>query len=411
VSDHGSAASDAVARDAHWGRRQILLLASVFFFVFLGAGAFQQVLAQALGGTEEARALRTTILAVTYGSFLLWRIGVAWTSRWLGEWGSIAVGAFLYPLLPLLVLLGAPAWLLIVGAAAWGWGAASLWVASGTRVLHVSSESRYGRGAATIYVGTLGGLALGLLVQSFLGKHWGTEAVVKWAAGVTLLGGAVALLLHRKGTTQEKPTWTVYRSLLLDRDIVLAGVMLFASGLTYPVLLSSFGDEVNLRGTIAAVGPVVLWFHVAKAILSYAGGRVSDRWGRGWTLSVGFLGGAVGLVLAGIITRTAGLAVAAFCLGIPSGMVPVVATALVGDKVKGPRRTMALGSLFVWRDAAVVAGLIGGEFLRRALQQDSYFVLAAVLVAFALAGRYLAGQRPTTGSQPEPKARSEGGQQ
>jgi MFS family permease len=202
----------------------------------------------------------------------------------------------------------------------------------------------------------------------------------------------------------------VYRSLLLDRDILLAGAMLFASGLTYPVLLSSFGDEVNRQGAVGAVGLVALWFHVAKAALSYVGGWSSDRWGRGWTLSIGFLGGAVGLALAGVMTGTAGLAVAAFCFGIPSGMVPVVATALVGDKVKGSRRTMGLGSLFVWRDASVVVGLIANEYLRRALsQQGAYFVLAGVLVAFALASTVLMGARRETGGRPADVEQSEEG--
>jgi len=395
VSDGGGGdGSDGLAASGRWGRKQVYLLAAVFFFVFLGAGSFQQFLAQALGGTEDARALRTNILAALYGSFLLWRLGVAWSSRWLGEWPSIVLGALLYGSLPILVLLGAPPWLLVVGAVTWGWGAASLWVAGGTRVLHLAHRSRYGRGAATIYVGTLSGLALGLLAESYLGGRWGPRAITVWASGVTLLGAAVAMGLWRGGEPQERPTWPVYRSLLLDRNILLAGVMLFASGLTYPVLLSSFGDEVVALRSVAALGLVVVPFHIAKAVLGYLGGWTSDRWGRGRTLAVGFLGGAVGLVLAGFLTSAAGLALAAFCLGVPSGMVPVVATALVGDKIKGARRTMALGSLFVWRDAAVVVGLVAGQYLRRGLSlAGSYLVLAAVLLGFALAGWCFLGSK------------------
>jgi len=378
------------SQSSDWGRRQIVALATVFFFAFLGGGAFQQFLGEALGGTEAARALRSTLLAVLYGSFLVWRIGVAWTSRWLGEWQSILVGALLYATFPTLILLGAPPWLLIVGAAAWGWGAASLWVGSLTRVLHLSARTRYGRGAATIYVGTLTGLALGLVVQSLLAWRWGTGAIPVWAAGASLAAAVVAATLWRGGAPQEPPTWRVYRGLLLDRHILLSGAMLFAAGLTYPVLLSTFGDEVVHRTSVAALGLVAVWFHLGKAALSYVGGRASDRWGRGWTLAIGFLGGAAGLVLAGLLRQTAGLALAAFCLGIPSGMVPVVATALVGDRVQGRQRMMALGSLFVWRDGAVVVGLVAGELLRRSLSlTGSYLVLATVLVGFALASRRL----------------------
>ena len=108
------------------------------------------------------------------------------------------------------------------------------------------------------------------------------------------------------------------------------------------------------------------------------------------TLSVGFLGGAVGLVLASFLKWSVGLGAAAFFLGLPSGMVPVVATAMAGDLVRGPRRMMALGSLFIWRDGAMVVGLLGGELLRQRMRlEGSYLVLAVVLVGFAVASRWL----------------------
>ena len=400
-------------------RREIWTLATTFGLLFLGTGAFQQFLGQALGGTEQARLLRSVVLAVLYGSFLLWRIGVAWTVRWLGEWRSILLGALSYTILPTLILLRSPTWLLLTGAATMGWGAASLWLASGTRVLLLSSRpfengplrgSHYGRGTATIYMGTISGLALGLVVQSLLAAWWGIEATVLWAAGLSLAGAALATTLWRGGTPQEKPSWPAYRSLLFDPHILTSGVMLFASALTYPVLLSSFGDEVVSQGSVRTLGLVTVWFHVAHAILSYVAGRASDHWGRGRTLAAGFLGGATGLVLASLLQRTSGLSVAAFCLGIPSGMVPVVATALVGDKVRGPRRTMALGSLFIWRDAAVVAGLVTGELLRRTLAlRGSYLVLACVLVVFAAASWRLGGRGghvSTSTDSANPAARS-----
>jgi len=77
---------EVTSGDRRWARRQLLGLAATFFFLFLGAGAFQQFLTDALGDRGNARMLRSLLLAVVYGSFLIWRIGVAWTSRWLGEW-------------------------------------------------------------------------------------------------------------------------------------------------------------------------------------------------------------------------------------------------------------------------------------------------------------------------------------
>ena len=383
----------------------------VFFLVFVGGGAFQQFLAETLKGTDDPRALRTTLLAVTYGSFLLWRIGVAWTAQWLGEWASIALGALSYALLPFLILLKAPAWLLIAGAALWGFGAASFWVASGTRVLHLTTQSRYGRGTAAIYVGSLIGIAFGLVAQSYLGERWGTGAIPCWAAGASLAGAVLAATLWRGGAPQERPTWSAYRGLLLDSHILLAGVMLFASGLTYPVLLSTFSDAVVDRSSLGSLGLVALWFHLSKAALSYVGGWMSDHWGRSRAMAAGFLAGAVGLLLSGLLVRTptvspggaplevAGLALAAFFLGIPAGVVPVAGSALVGDRVSGSRRMRGLGSLFIWRDGAVVAGMLLSEPLRRSLNlTGSYLVMALVLVSFAVLGGRLTALRPVAGA-------------
>jgi len=395
------------SREDRWARQQVLRLAAVFFLVFVGGGAFQQFLAETLKGATDPRALRTTLLAVTYGSFLLWRIGVAWTEQWLGEWASIALGALCYAFLPFLIVVGAPAWLLIVGATVWGFGAASFWVASGTRVLHLTTQSRYGRGTAAIYVGSLTGIALGLVAQSYLGERWGAGAIPWWAAGASLAGAALAATLWRGSAPQERPTWSAYRGLLLDSHILLAGVMLFASGLTYGVLLSTFSDAVVERSSLGKLGLVALCFHLPKAALSYVGGWASDRWGRNRAMAAGFLAGAGGLLLTGLLVWTpafsaggaplevAGLALAALFLGIPAGVVPVAGSALVGDRVSGPRRMMGLGSLFIWRDAAVVAGMLGSEYLRRSLNlSGSYLVMALILAGFALASGRLTRLRP-----------------
>jgi MFS family permease len=183
--------------------------------------------------------------------------------------------------------------------------------------------------------------------------------------------------------------------------------MLFASGITYGVLLSTFSDAVVDWSSVGKLGLVALWFHLPKAALSYVGGWASDRWGRSRALGAGFLAGAGGLVLTGLLTwsparspsgaslEVAGLALAAFCLGIPAGVVPVAGSALVGDRVSGPRRMMGLGSLFIWRDAAVVTGLLMSEYLRRTLNlSGSYLVMALLLAGFALASGRLARLRP-----------------
>jgi MFS family permease len=152
---------------------------------------------------------------------------------------------------------------------------------------------------------------------------------------------------------------------------------------------------------------VAPWFHLSTAALSYVAGWTSDRWGRNRALAAGFLAGAGGLLLSGLLMRTpalspggtplevAGLALAAFFLGIPAGVVPVAASALVGDRVTGPRRMMGLGSLFIWRDGAIVAGMLASESLRRGLNlSGSYLVMALILMGFAVVCGQLTTLRP-----------------
>jgi hypothetical protein len=68
-----------------------------------------------------------------------------------------------------------------------------------------------------------------------------------------------------------------------------------------------------------------------------------------------------------------------------------------------------LGSLFIWRDGAVVAGMLLSEPLRRSLNlTGSYLVMALVLVGFAvLGGRLTALRSAARAGRPQAATRKE----
>ena len=91
-----------LARPAAGLPRTAVILSTGFFFVFMGASAFQQFLIPYLTDKGVTSAFQaSTILALVYISFLVWRAVVAYTLYYLGEYWSTVLGATTYSLFAL----------------------------------------------------------------------------------------------------------------------------------------------------------------------------------------------------------------------------------------------------------------------------------------------------------------------
>ena len=144
----------------------------------------------------------------------------------------------------------------------------------------------------------------------------------------------------------------------------LVGILLLCSSLGYGILLGPV--QISVRDLLPAVwlGIVPFAFYATKSVLSYAGGRLSDRIGRETVIMGGFLLAAAGLALGASWTSTVGLLFCSFAMALQNALAPTSATAVLADATSSERRHLALGAMFAWRDLGVAVGLLGSMGLQ-----------------------------------------------
>jgi hypothetical protein len=317
---------------------------------------------------------------------MVWRILVGYTLRPLGDYLSIVLGGLAYPIFAAAICGasyatgGIPVVGAFAAAALWGWGAASMWLTSGAQVLDASKRSRYGMSSGVFHASSNVGFALGVLAfdailragNGSLAAHR-TRLLVTTAAMV--VGCACLAALPRKDVERRVGVRTALRFMAHPR-LRIASFLMASSSVGFGVMLSVFPNFVRETLTHPWLSTAA-FFPLARALLSLTGSPASDRWGRGAILFVSFFIGSVGLGAAAAFPHawTAGLA--AFLLGLLGGLVPPVASALVGDIAKPEERPLALGAVFFWRDFGVV--FVFAVSITRALVS----VLVSERVAFA----------------------------
>lgn len=347
-------------RQAPFMSRDLALLSSSFFLIFMGAGAVQQYLIRYLQEvTGRPPTQCSWVLATLYLSFLVWRLFAAHTIALLGDQRAIFLGQFTYTLFVLLAVSTRAFWVLLAAALLWGWGASAMWIASSTQVLDSTVRTRYGTASGLFYAATHLGQWLGVIGLGWVKGHFGWGALLWTAIGISLLANAVALAVPRKYVPREKPRISKVFGILRTRPAKALAVILFVSSFGFGLLLSGFSTLVEP----ASIAWVTSGFYGGRLISSWYSGPISDRLGRRGVLVWGFTLAAMGMVAGASAHRLWLFFVAALALGVQTGTVPVAAMALIGDWIEPSRRHLAFGALYVWRDLGVAVAILGSQYL------------------------------------------------
>jgi len=357
-------------------RRVAVAIIALFFLVFAGGGAFQGFLKEAV--PAEWSALRvTSLLAAVYFSFMIWRLLIPASQRLLTDKWSLVLAAAAYGLMPLVLCFTVNYALLAVAALIWGWGAAGLWQTGPVWIYDCTSPTRRGLWAGVLY----GTVFLALMTGA---KTMGRAAEAGRAAllvAVLVPAGAavlISLFLPARPARARALSVAAVKSFILDGRVLLLGGLLFVSATAYGLLLGAFRDSIDISFGSGAVGTMLAIYFAARLLVSVTGGFFSDFVARKAVITAAFLAGGVSLLWAAWADGARPMAVAAGCLGLVSGVVPVSVTACTGDWFEPAGRSLALGAAFVWRDLGMVASLLGGQYLA---QISGGF--AAPLLAFA----------------------------
>ena len=300
-------------------------------------------------------------------------IGVL-SDRWPRR--RIFVPATFLGVLSTLIYVIAPGFgLLLAGRLLWGVAWAGIWVSGNAIVLDATGDQDRGRWVGvyqfSFFLGAASGSILGGILTDWLGYR---QAMVV-AAGLSLTGALVALVLlpETSGLRREEPAsastekandrqtdWPQLISvsaLFGVNRLVVAGVLMATFGL---FLVQHMGDSVEIGSVTLGVatltglglGATTLIAMVAAPAAGALSDRVSSRWG---VAAGGLASGTAGFVLVSLgypVTLLLGLPL----ISIASGSNQGLSTALVGDLTPRKWHGRRLGALFTVGDLASALG-------------------------------------------------------
>ncbi len=341
--------------------RTAVILSTGFFFVFMGASAFQQFLIPYLTDKGVTSAFQaSTILALVYISFLVWRAVVAYTLYYLGEYWSTVLGATTYSLFALAAFTLNRFELLLIAAGMWGWGAAAMWISSTTQLLDATAATHYGRASGLLYTATTGGQAIGVLLLGLLMSVTRVEFGPPVAAAITGIGVAAFLFLPYQHTKRVKPRLAPVFQVLTVPRTGLAALFLFLSSLAFGLILGSFSQIIGSGQGHGMLALITAGYWIVRIFGSYAGGFIADWLGREQVLILSFGIAGLGLLLPTFSGGTVTMSIAALAMGLLNSTVPVATNAMIGDLTTFSNRHLAIASLFVWRDLGVGIAILAG---------------------------------------------------
>ena len=337
------------------------IIIALFFLVFAGGGAFQPFLRVAV--PKEWSPLRiTSLLAVVYFSFMIWRLLIPASQRLLTDKWSLVSAAAAYALVPLVLRFTFDYRCLVVAAALWGWGAAGLWQTGPVWLYDRTNPRRRGLWAGVLYGTVFLALVCGAKAQGWAAEA-GRRALLDAALVPAALAVALALLLPARRARAEALSLKGVTSLVFDRRVLLLGSLLFVSAMAYGLLLGAFRDSIESSFGTSTLGTMLAIYFGTRLAVSVTGGFFSDLLRRSTVMTAAYLAGGASLLWAASSPAPAAMAFSVGCLGLVSGVVPVSVTACTGDWFEPSRRSLGLGAAFVWRDLGMVVSLLGGQYL------------------------------------------------
>jgi MFS family permease len=385
--------------------RDLVILSGCFLFAFMGPGAMQQFLVTNIAEkTGKSDAQCSWILAMVYFAGVFWRIYSAHTIRFLGMYKTIVLGLCTYTFFIVCVTLFGNYWLLLLAAAVWGWGAAAVWITSPTQLLQTTDKKRYGLASGIFYSSVFIGQGAGVMILGSLLSNQRFQQVSMVAIAIGILGNFISLLLPKRQISCASPlprslatSATEVRGLSSPPKIAdVFGVLRtikswefvfieLAPSFGFGLLLGSFGTFAKDLGRPDMVHWITISFYIARLLASWSVGGLSDLVGRDKVMRYMFLGAAIGLGVAVFSKSLAALSLAAAMLGLQSGTVPTVITAMVGDSTDERRRHLVFAALSLLPNFGVGFTIVGGQYLRLLLGGFSRTFIIYALIFFLCA--------------------------
>jgi MFS family permease len=371
-----------------WTRTFLLLCTAQFF------GSAQHALLQptfplyitSLGGTPFQVGLVLACFAVTSVVFRP-MIG-AWADSWSEAGVSMCGLALLSAAMLFCFIPFAPATMFANALRGLGWAAMS---AAGYSMLALSAPPERRGEASGYYSGVqasgtilLPAVALWLIAAPFGGFTLVYVVAIVLAATGALTSATLKRLLPKKAPNPHAAAGTWWQEILtvLDREIILASILSFASHVTFPAL-ASFIVLYARELAIDNLG----WFFVVSGTTSLLSrpllGKVSDNIGRGRALLACFVLQCVALIALAFSTSLIALIVCGVLYMLGLAMSSSTTLAIAMEQAKPERRGRAMGTFSI---ALPLSNGVGALICGSIVQGFGFFWMYLTGAAIAAGG-------------------------
>ena len=355
----------------------LVTAATLFYFIALGAllPTLPVYVEDELGGGSVAVGVTVGVFAVAAALLrpLAGRLGDTRGRRILVIGGSLVMGVSVlaYTLVDSIAALVALR--LLTGA-----GEAAMWVGAATAIQDMAPDDRRGEAASYFSVALYAGLAFGPLVGEGLRDSAGFHAVWIFAGCCGLVACALGFGTPRDVRREPQPFRLLHPAALGPGAILLLGMLPFIGFATFIAL---YGPTVGF----ADVAPLLLVYGVLVLVIRVVGAKLPDQlgWTRASSTALSVL--AVGGLLLGLRSGTAGvwLAVVALAIGM-SLLFPALFSATVAA-VPESERGQAVGTFSLSFDLASGLGPAVLGVVVALADYRAAFVVAGIGAAAGLA--------------------------
>jgi len=358
--------------------RDLLILGVSLCFTFMGPACLQPFLVKFIGAGYAK-----LFLIFLYSSFLIFRITIPVTMQRLSDHWTLILGACTYTLFAVLLALTRNPVLLCCMAVLWGWGAAAMWTACTVRIVDVSERYGYGSASGIVFMTMLTGQAFGSLLLGSIASGEDPSNAAWVATGIGSVGLLATFFLPRRSIKRERSNPAHVLRTAFSRKSLFIGLLMMCSSMSYGLLLGPVQQTVSGYLRAAWLGVVPAAFYMTKAILSYTGGRLSDRVGRTAVIRYGFLVGGCGLLLGASWWTGISMVLCSLTLASQNALVPVAAIGFLGDTSTAERRPVDMAAMFVWRELGMVIAFLGSSALAALAPDTTETALRITFYSFA----------------------------
>lgn len=262
-----------------------------------------------------------------------------------------------------------------------------------TAMVRVPARQRRGRAVSALLVSETLGLLLGTSLGGVLYEDVAPLSPFTFEAACMVLAAVVvagwrAPVLPRSPAAPGRPGWQALGVVLRTPGVPLMGlVSAVLIAIQAGVLVFLFPLHLADRGGLSpqTVGVVVSLGVLGRLPALWLGGSLSDRYGRTRVLGPGLLVFGLLLAVLPLVTDPVALGLCSLALGVASGVVAPIPTALVADRVPGAHHGLAVGWLRTATDSGHVVGPLAMGVLADALHLSAPFLISAALL-LGLAG-------------------------